>query len=87
MSKVTVADYCASHSWPTEGGLRWLIFNRKVNGFDSAFIKVGRRILIDLDRFDKCLDEVNGNPLPTRYDSANDDNFQQGYCDEKQIQE
>ena len=33
--------------WPTDGALRWLIFNSEANGFASAFPKVGRRRLVD----------------------------------------
>lgn len=35
----------------TEASLRWLAFNRQHNGFDRAFCKVGRRLLIDESEF------------------------------------
>ena len=35
----------------TEASLRWLAFNRKHNGFNRAFVKVGRRLLIDEAEF------------------------------------
>lgn len=44
----------------TPGGLRWLIFNAEENGFDSAIVRVGGRVLIDLDRFDEWLEERRG---------------------------
>jgi hypothetical protein len=31
----------------TEGGIRHLIFNGDVNGFNACFRKVGRRIMLD----------------------------------------
>ena len=51
----------------TEGGIRHLIFNSNDrlnskgevipgNGLGSAIIRVGRRVYIDLDRFDKWID-------------------------------
>ena len=35
------------HPWPSEAGLRYLIFNEKNNGFESVIRRVGRRVLID----------------------------------------
>ncbi len=37
--------------WPTEGAVRWLIFNSEANGFASAFHKVGRCRLVDEETF------------------------------------
>jgi len=39
----------------TEPSFRWLAFNRQSNGFDRAFVKVGRRILVDKGEFIRCL--------------------------------
>lgn len=44
----------------TEASLRWLAFNREVNGFGPAFIKVGRRLLIDEVVFVACLRKGQG---------------------------
>ena len=41
------------HVWPPIGGLRHLAFNRDKNGFGRAFVKVGRRLLIDEAEFFK----------------------------------
>jgi len=40
----------------TENSIRWWVFNAKENGFESCIKKVGRKILIDLDEFEKWLD-------------------------------
>lgn len=43
-----VAAVAASPEYPlTEGGLRWLLFNREQNGFDRCVVRVGRRVFID----------------------------------------
>lgn len=42
------------------GGLRWLRFNSETNGFDSAFLKIGRKLLIDEEAFFKAVDAANG---------------------------
>jgi hypothetical protein len=35
--------------------LRWLLFNRAQNGLDTAVVRVGRRILLDVDAYDRWL--------------------------------
>ena len=45
----------------TEASVRWLIFNKDKNGFHNCVIKVGRKILIDIDRFEKWLDDGGDN--------------------------
>lgn len=35
----------------TKGGIRWMLFNRRTNGLDSAVIQIGRKILIDETAF------------------------------------
>lgn len=39
----------------TEGSLRWLIFNAAENGLEVAIVRVGRRVLIDVDAFNAWL--------------------------------
>ena len=39
------------HDWPPIGGLRYLIFNAKSNGFDHVVRRCGRRVLIDEKAF------------------------------------
>jgi len=31
----------------TPGGIRWMLFNRRTNGLDSAVVQLGRKIVID----------------------------------------
>ena len=40
----------------TVASLRWLIFNAETNGLDSALVRIGRRVLIDLERFDQWIE-------------------------------
>jgi len=53
----TVKQVAESNSgvW-TEASLRWLIFNRKKNGFDSVLVEPPGRVLIDIVRFDEWLE-------------------------------
>lgn len=41
----------------TESSIRWLIFNAKENGFSACIVRLGRKVLIDLDAFEQFLDE------------------------------
>ena len=40
--------------------IRWLIFNAKRNGLESAICRIGRRVYLDVDAFDAWL--VRNNP-------------------------
>ena len=57
---LTVKQFCQQNPAFTEGGLRWLLFNRQDNGLARAVFKVGRRVLIDVDEFYLWLDQQNG---------------------------
>ncbi len=35
---------------------RWLIFNRRENGFSTCLLKVGTKWVIDLEQFESWLD-------------------------------
>jgi hypothetical protein len=48
----TIKDFAEKHGWPTESGLRNLIFRREVNGFDAVVLKVGSRWLVDSRAFE-----------------------------------
>jgi hypothetical protein len=39
----------------TESSLRSLIFHSKTNGLEEAIVRIGRRVLIDLEAFDRWL--------------------------------
>lgn len=41
----------------TESSVRWLIFNAKENGFSACVVRIGRKVLIDLEIFEQWLDE------------------------------
>lgn len=38
-----------------EGTMRMLIFNKKTNGFDSAIIKRGKSVFIDVSEFERII--------------------------------
>lgn len=48
------------HPWPSNGGLRHLIFNARSNGFDAVIRRVGRRVMIDEREFFAWVDRLGG---------------------------
>lgn len=40
----------------TEAQLRWWIFNASTNGLQSAVVRIGRRVYIDVDAFAAWVD-------------------------------
>lgn len=56
---IPCTEWCKHHSWPPIGGLRHLIFHSKTNGFEKVVKRVGRRVLIDEQKFFEYVDERN----------------------------
>jgi hypothetical protein len=61
---VTVKQLAASSSVFSEASLRWLIFNAKDNGLDTAIVKPGGRVLIDIRRFNEWLESHRSGSTP-----------------------
>lgn len=57
---VPVTQWQVEHDWPTEAGLRHLIFHEHENGFHRCVRRVGRRVLVDEDEFYRWVDSQNG---------------------------
>ncbi len=57
MSQILTVRQVTEH-YPafTENALRWRLFNKEKNGLVSAVLKVGGRVYIDTDKFDRWLD-------------------------------
>ena len=47
------------HPWPSQNGLRHLIFNAESNGFARCVRRIGRRVLIDEAEFFKWVRDRN----------------------------
>ena len=41
----------------TSSSIRWLIFNAEENGFNQCVLKMGRKILIDCEKFESWLEQ------------------------------
>jgi hypothetical protein len=47
----------------TEASLRWLIYRADQNGIDQVLVRVGRRILFDMERFEHWLERRRQSPI------------------------
>ncbi len=56
---IPLTEWNKHHSWPPQGGLRHLVFHESTNGFKDAFVRVGRRVLIDEKKFFDCVMKQN----------------------------
>ena len=56
---VLLVDWNRKYDWPTQGALRHLMQYRATNGFESAFVKIGRRVVIDEAKFFECVARQN----------------------------
>ena len=52
---LTIKQFALKNPWPNESTLRNLYYRRKDNGMAKAFIKVGKRIIVDEEVFFKIL--------------------------------
>jgi hypothetical protein len=61
---LTVKQFCIEYPAFTEGGLRFQIFNEKINGLarSGAIVRMGRKILIKPALFFAWLEGQNGEP-------------------------
>ncbi len=58
----TIKEFCRENTQFREGGIRALIFHSDDNGFRKVLVRVGRKILLDVDAFELWLDQANGRP-------------------------
>jgi hypothetical protein len=57
----TVNQFVEKHPWLTKGGIRSYIFLQDTNGLaaSGAIIRIGRKILIEEDKFFKWIETQN----------------------------
>jgi len=56
---LTVKQFAEKHPWPSQAGLRWLIFNSGSNGFSRCIVRCGRRVLVNEGEFFAWIDGQN----------------------------
>lgn len=48
---LTVKQFCTEYPWPSESAMRSYIFRANDLGMAKAFIRIGRRVLVDVNKF------------------------------------
>ena len=48
---LTVKQFCKEYPWPTESAMRSYIYRAEELNMAQAFLRVGRRVLIDVNKF------------------------------------
>lgn len=56
---LTVKQLVSKYPWLTLGGVRHFLFFSKQNGLHTAIKRMGRKVLIDEDRFFNWIEEHN----------------------------
>ena len=56
---IPITQWNDYHPWPTQSGIRWLVFNAAKNGFDKVIRRAGGRVLLDEQAFFGWLDSQN----------------------------
>ena len=54
--KCTVKQLAEKNPYLTESAIRWMLFNRKTNGLSVAVTKLGKKILVDDEKFDQWVE-------------------------------
>jgi hypothetical protein len=60
----TVKQLAKEAPFVTESTIRWWIYHANSNGFDAVLIKIGGRVYIDKNAFNKWLEGQNQDPSP-----------------------
>ncbi len=56
---IPLVEWPKYHPWPPVGGLRHMVFYGEKTGFSKVIKKVGRRVLIDEQKFFEFIEEQN----------------------------
>ena len=56
---LTIRQFAEKHPAFPQGGLRAIRFNAETNGFKPAFLTVGRKVLIDENKFFAIVETQN----------------------------
>jgi len=51
--KLTVRQLVEKRPYLTEPAVRWMLFNRAQNGLNVAVIKIGKKVLIDDEKYEE----------------------------------
>jgi len=58
---IPLSEWSNFYKWPTTSGMRNRFYRRKKLGYDTAFFKEGRRVIVRMNEFWKCLEKIGEN--------------------------
>ena len=59
---LTVKQFCMTYNWPSEPALRSYIFRATELGIENAFLRLGRRVLVDPKKLFDLIREIAERP-------------------------
>jgi len=48
---LTIRQFCLAFPWPSESAMRAYVYRSSELGIEEAFVRVGRRVLVDSKKF------------------------------------
>lgn len=54
---IPITEWSKIYKWPTTSGMRNRFRLRKTNGYETAFMKEGKRVIVKVNEFWKCLEK------------------------------
>jgi hypothetical protein len=54
---IPLSHWANYYKWPTLSGMRNRFYLRKKNGYETAFMKEGKRVIVKVNEFWKCLEK------------------------------
>lgn len=48
---LTIKQFCLDYPWPSEAAMRAYVYRSNELGINDAFVRVGRRVLVDSKKF------------------------------------
>ena len=56
---MTIPQFCERFPWPSQSALRAYVFRASELGIERAFVRLGRRVLVDPQQFFACIRELD----------------------------
>ena len=56
---IPLTKWSEHHDWPPQGGLRHLAFHAKTKGCEDVFVRCGRKVLVNEEKFFEFVEREN----------------------------
>ena len=58
----TIKQFCSAFPWPSEAAMRAYVYRSDELGINEAFVRVGRRVLVDSKKFFNLIKQIESRP-------------------------